>query len=462
MSASVTAPREVEKAVAHERLPTSLCVGFGIGSFGISILLNTTTVFFPAMMTTVLGQSAAVAGLLLTISKTYDAFADVAIGAFSDRVKSPRGRRRPFLLAGAVLSALSFIMLFAPPAFTGKALIAWMALALIVYSTGYSLFSVPYVAMSGEMTDGYEERTRLLSFRAFFISFGQIAASAGTAGLIAWAGGGRGGYAVMGTAAAAALAITMIASFFGTRRARIVHATPARIPRKEALKTLASNRPFLLLMGVKLAQYMAISMISTTKLLFLLNVLKVGYGGLVNLTLVQNLVSAVSVPIWVKVAKKIGKRPAYLLATATLGLLYLSWYWTDANISMTAIWVRGAINGVAASGTALLSIAMLPDVMEYDFRRTGLRREGVFSSVYTILEKLGYALGAGVIGIYLAYEHYIPTMQGKLVTQPHSAIIALYGGASLIPAGLVVISLILMWFYPLDEKLLRKTEALAR
>jgi GPH family glycoside/pentoside/hexuronide:cation symporter len=448
---------------AQQRLPTSLCIGFGIGSFGISILLNTTTVFFPAIMTTVLGQSAAVAGLLLTVSKLYDAFADVGIGIISDRVKSAKGRRRPFLLAGALLSAISFLLLFIPPKLSDGALIAWMAMALIVYSTGYSLFSVPYVAMAGEMADGYHERTRLLSFRAFFISFGQIAASAGTAALITWGGGGRLGYAIMGCAAATALFVTMSASFFGTAKARIVHATEKHnFSRREALATLASNRPFLLLMGVKLAQYIAISIISTTKLLFLLNVLKVGYVGLVNLTLVQNLVSAATVPIWVKVAKRIGKRPAYLLATATLGLVYISWYFTDESITSWGLWTRGAFNGVAASGTALLSVAMLPDVMEYDFRRTGLRREGIFSSVYTIIEKVGYALGPGIIGVLLARAHYLPTLQGKLVTQPASAISALYAGSSLIPACFIVVSLVLMWLYPLDEKLLARTTTLAR
>jgi GPH family glycoside/pentoside/hexuronide:cation symporter len=352
--------------------------------------------------------------------------------------------------------------MFAPPKLAEPALIAWMAVALIVYSTGYSLFAVPYVAMAGEMTDGYNERTRLLSFRAFFISFGQIAASAGTAGLIAWAGGGRHGYAVMGICGAAALAGTMVVSYFGTAQARVVEATPKHhFSRREAIATLTSNRPFLLLMGVKLAQYSAIAIISTTKLLFLLNVLKVGYQGLVNLTLVQNLVSAITVPFWVWAAGRIGKRPAYLIATFLLGLLYLSWFMTDASITPMELWVRGAINGVAASGTALLSISMLPDVMEYDYRRTGLRREGIFSSVYTILEKLGYALGAGIIGVLLAVAGYIPTLQGNLVQQPASAVFALYAGSSLIPAGLIVISLVLMWFYRLDEHALRRTEAIA-
>lgn len=444
------------------RLPLPLCLGFGVGSFGIAILLNVVTVLFPAMMTTVLGQSAAVAGLLLTFSKLYDAGADLGIGVMSDRTRSRWGRRRPYLLAGAIVSALSFLMIFIPPDIGGTAMLVWMAVALVVYSTGYSLFAVPYVAMAGEMTDGYHERTRLLSFRTFFVSFGQIAASAGAAAIIGWFGGGSLGYAVMGAVTGGLLCLSMLACFFGTRRARVAQAAPrAHFTRREMVATLASNRPFVILMGVKLSQYAAIAMISTTKVLFLLNVVKVGYAGLVNLTLVQNLVSLLAIPMWVWLGRRLGKRPAYLLATGLLALVYLSWFFTDASISMPEIWARGALNGVAAAGTTLLSIAMLPDVMEYDRLRTGLRREGVFSSIYTLVEKLGYAIGAGVIGVVLAASGFISTVQGKLVAQPESATIALYAGASLIPAALILAGWLLMLRYPLDEKMLRDTRRLA-
>lgn len=442
------------------RLPLSLCLGFGVGSFGISILLNTVTTFFPALMTTVLGQSAALAGLLLTVSKLYDAIADLVIGGWSDRTRSRWGRRRPYLLAGAVIAGLSFLLLFAPPKLEGFGLIAWMAFALIVYSTGYSLFSVPYVAMAGEITDGYHERTRLLSYRTFFISLGQIVSSAGTAALIGWAGGGRLGYALMGGTTGALLSATMLASFFGTRGARtvVVRETP-RIGRMAVLKSLANNRPFVLLMTIKVAQYVGIAIIGTTKLLFLLNVSHLGYRGLINLSLVQNIVGAASLPLWVWAGRRFGKRAAYMAGTLLLALVYVSWFWTDAGLTMPQIWWRGALNGIAASGVILMSIAMLPDVMEYDRLRTGVRREGLFSSIYTITEKASYAVGAGAVGLILAAGGYLPTTKGAIIVQPDSAVSALYAGASWVPAALIMVSFVLMIFYPLDESMLREAEA---
>jgi GPH family glycoside/pentoside/hexuronide:cation symporter len=435
------------------RLPLGLCLGFGVGSFGIAILLNTVTIYFPVLMTTVLGKSAALAGMLLTVSKLYDVAADIVIGMASDRTRTRWGRRRPFMLAGTIISALSFLLLFSPPELADAGLTLWMMFALVVYSTGYALFTVPYIAMSGEMTDGYHERTRLLSFRAFFVSLGQIFSAAGTAALIGWFGGGTTGYAWMGAVSAIALSISMMICFFSTGRARVIeHESGVKVSRGEALRALGTNAPFLLLMSIKITQYMAIAVITTTKLLFLLNVLKIGYEGLAQLTLVQNLVSAASVPLWVTFAKQFGKRTAYLGASLLLMLVYASWFMAEPGLGMGEVWLRGALNGIAAAGTTLMSISMLPDVMEFDRLRTGMRREGIFSSFYTIVEKVAFALGAGVIGVLLTFAGFIPTTQGQLVQQPNSAILALYIGASLLPAALIAISAVLMLFYRLDDK----------
>lgn len=448
------------KTETEERLPLSICLGFGVGSLGIAILLNTVTTFFPVLMTTVLGQSAALAGMLLTISKLYDVLADVAIGVASDRTRSRWGRRRPYLLAGAVVAALSFLMIFMPPALSDTMLVIYMAVALIIYSTGYSLFAVPYIAMAGEMTDGYHERTRLLSFRTFFVSAGQLFGAAGMAAIIKWGGGGSDGYALMGAAAASVIFTTMLLSFIGTRKARRAEAGPkTHIPGREQIRSLLANKPFMLLMTAKTTQYLAISIASTTKLLFLLNVLKIGYDGLIHLTLVQNTVAMISVPLWTWAGRRFGKTKAYLTAIILLGTLYASWLWTGADVSMPEIWARGALNGLAAAGTTLMSIAMLPDVMEFDRKRTGQRREGVFSSIYAFMEKLAFAIGPGLIGLLLAAAGFAATTGGALTQQSDAAIYVLYAGMAVIPATLTLISFCVMLAYRLDAKTLKEMKS---
>lgn len=445
------------KGKAEEKLPFLLCTGFGVGSLGIATMLNVPTVFFPVLMTTVLGQSAALAGALLTISKLYDILADIAIGVASDRTRSRMGRRRPYLAAGAIVGAISLVMVFIPPAVTGWALTTYMAVGLIVYSTGYSLFAVPYVAMAGEMTDGYHERTRLLSFRTFFIAIGQLAAAAGMAAIVEWGGGGRDGYALMGAVAATIVFTTMTLSFLGTRNARKVEAVRAsgpRPPKREQIRTIITNRPFMQLMGAKTFLYLAISVISTTKLLFLLNVLKVGYQGLVHLTMAQNIVAMLIVPVWTWAGRRFGKTRSYQAAILILTALYASYYFTEEGITVVELWIRGAINGIAASGVTLMGISMLPDVMEYDRKSTGERREGAFSSIYAFMEKVAFAIGPGLMGVLFAAAGFVSSTGGQIVEQSPSAVMALYAGIAIIPALLTSTSFVIMSRYRLTEQAL--------
>lgn len=446
------------KPAEKEVVPLSLSLGFGVGMIGTAILLNTVTTFFPAMMATVLGQSTALAGLLLTISKLYDIFADIMIGAASDRTKSKWGRRRPYLFAGAIISSLSFFMIFYPPELSTNGLIIYMTIALIIYSTGYSLFNVPYMAMPSEIVRTYHARTSLLSYRTFFAAGGQMLALGLTAQIIIWAGGGSGGYAVMGGVMALIILAAMLGSFYGTAHAPIIErVAPPKITFGEKMRLMWANKPLVMLISAKFLQFLSLSSVISTGLLFKLNVLNIGYVGQVHFSLAQNIVTALSMPVWVKLSRMYGKRNCYLFAIVLYALTSLSWLTTGSDITQFGLLSRAVILGFSTGGMLLMSISMLPDTMEYDRQRTGMRREGVFSSLYAIVEKLGFAIGAALVGSYLALAGYIPTVKGQLVTQPEAAIQSLYFTNAIVPCILLLGSFILIWNYRLDERTLRQS-----
>src|SRR5690606_11591762 len=137
---------------------------------------------------------AGVAGLMMAASKLYDAFADPAIGAISDRWISPRGRRRPFMLAGAIVCPIAIIALFFVPPLTGPAMIAYYMVSLLLFATAYSLWNVPYLAMAAEMTDDYHDRSRLVSFRVNGGAIGLLLSSVFGPWLLVWLGGGAKGH----------------------------------------------------------------------------------------------------------------------------------------------------------------------------------------------------------------------------------------------------------------------------
>ncbi len=442
-------------------LPTSLCISFGIGTIGVSIVLNTVAVYFPTLMSTVLGVSPAVAGSMLTLSKIYDAFADLFIGGMSDRADTRWGRRRPFLLAGALMSFASLLVIFLAPTLSGTSLIVYMALALILYSTGYSLFNVPYLAMPAEMTDSFDQRLRLISFRTAFIGIGQLFSLAVTAGLIQYGGGGAAGYRLMGAVMATIALVTMLVAFFGTKSARAIPREAGRHKlRLSDVKSLGGNTPLMLLMGAKATQYVSFGIMQPANLLFLLNVAKTGYTGMVHMAVAQNVTVFAAQPIWLHLGRRYGKRNCYLAAILIMIPVSLSWYWVGPGVPMWEIWLRAAGFGFASGGALLMSTSMLPDCSEYDRRRTGQRREGLISSLYAVNEKIGFALGALALGWGLSLGGYIATTGGKIIEQPPSAIWALFAVKAFIPSAVLAIGLLLIWLYDLDEAKLRATKPL--
>jgi GPH family glycoside/pentoside/hexuronide:cation symporter len=445
-------------ASANDRLTIGTCLGFGVGTVGVSIMLNTVTTYFPAFMATVLGQSPELAGYLLMGSKLYDAIADVIIGRMSDRTRSRWGRRRPYLLIGAIVSAGSFFMIFMPPKLDDTALVLYMSAALVIYSTGYSLFNVPYMTMPSEMTRDFQERTRLLSWRTLFVSLGQLLALAVTAALVQSGGGGANGYARMGLVMGLIIFGAMTATFLGTARAARVEnlGTPARLAGGQ-FSLLWRNRPFMLLLGAKVFQFLAFASIATTGLLFQLNVLHVGYRGQILLAVTTNIAMALTTPLWVRVGRSLGKRGTYLIGVVLFCAGSLSWLLATPGISDAAIVARGLIAGAGSSALILMSVSMLGDTMAYDRALTGLYREGFLSALIAVIEKTAFAAGVAVIGLMLTAAHYIPTFGGQIVAQPESAVRALYWGFAVIPALMFLANGGFLLFYRLEQATLDNT-----
>ncbi|MET0241222.1 MAG: MFS transporter [Sphingobium sp.] len=443
-----------------ERLPVRICLGFGVGTVGVSIMLNTVTAYFPAFCSTVLGKSPEIAGYLLMVSKLYDVIADIAVGMMSDRTRSRWGRRRPYLLAGALVSAISFLMIFAPPVMSDTAITFYMLAALILYSTGYSLFNVPYMTMPSEMTSSRYDRSRLLSFRTVFVSIGQMLAVAVTASIITAGGGGRTGYFVMGAVMALIIFSAMIACFFGTAKARRLEPTQPEVHADASQwKLLLRNRPFVLLVAAKIFQFLAFASTATTTLLFMLNVLGIGYTGQMLFAVSSNIVVAFSMPVWLWLERRFGKRNAYLFGISMMCLVSLSWLLADkASITDMQVVIRGIFAGFGSGGMILLSISMLGDTMAYDRELTGQGREGLLSSVIAMIEKISFAVGVAIVGFYLKTANYIPTKNGALVDQPESAVFALYLCYALLPVGLFLCNALCIWFYTLGG---RQPETLA-
>jgi GPH family glycoside/pentoside/hexuronide:cation symporter len=450
--ASVVDERPADEKAGQ--LPLLACVGWGAGTLAVAALFNSVNVLLLRYLVDYVGIGAALAGSLIAFSKIYDAMIDPMVGAASDRSRSRHGRRRPFVLVGGLMLAVAGLLLFnVPTSISPTLVLAYVIFGLLFYSTAYAVFSVPYMAMPAEMTSDYHERSRLISFRVYAVGAASLVATFVGPTLIARGGGGQSGHTLMSMFVAALALAGCIFCFRATRDAPFHYGTEhERIGFVQKLRLLFDNKPFMLLLIIKLLQLMALAVTQAAMPFLFKQVLHFSDSKLGLYFLVFYVSMMLSQQIWVRIGRNWGKRKIYMIATACYAATYMSWFFLQPGEAFAITLLRAVGLGATGGAVLLFGQSLLPDTMEWDYRRTGMRREGMLSAVYTIIEKLAYALGAALTGILLGASGYVKATGSAAVTQPDAAIDAIYFLASVGPMILLALSCIALAYYDLSEE----------
>lgn len=438
-------------------LPWSGALGWGSGSLPLTIASYVFGVLLLRFLTDSLALSAAVAGAMVAASKLVDAVIDPLVGSFSDRTRGPMGRRRPWMLAGAMLLAAGIALLFTiSPHLEYSSRLILVGLGLLVYSLGYAAFAVPWLAMPAEMTDGYHTRTVLLSLRIGFNAVGQTIATVAGPFLLAAVGEAQGGYARVGWLMAALVIVTGLLSVRLTRHARATVREPS--PRAQfwrQARSVFANRPFTLMLVMKVLFFLSLTIWGGALPYLTKHVMGLSDAYLGSFFLAGTLGMLIAQPFWVRLSRALGKKRAFDCALWADAAFLLSFYFVGPSWPPALFLLQAFANGVLKGGTFLLTQALLPDTIEYDYLRTGTRREGVLSGVYAFIEKSGSALGVAALGVLLGAFGYEAAQEG---VQP-SALQGIVLCASLIPALAMIAAGIVMRWYHLSESTLAQARA---
>ena len=211
-------------AVSKDRLvPFGSKFAYGVGQFAEGLKNTAFAVFVLFYYNQVLGLPGTMAGAALFIALLFDAVSDPLAGSLSDNHRSRLGRRHPFMYASAVPLGLAFTGLFWPPGGLGDwGLFVWLTAFATLTRAAMTLYHVPHLAMGAEMTENFNERTRIVAFRQFFGTAGSAAASLiGLGWFFADERGGRlavENYAPYAVVMAVLMVVTVWYSAFGTRR----------------------------------------------------------------------------------------------------------------------------------------------------------------------------------------------------------------------------------------------------
>jgi GPH family glycoside/pentoside/hexuronide:cation symporter len=438
-------------------------LGWGVGSVGTATLLNALAGMQLYFFVDLLGMSGTIAGTIIFVSKMYDLVTDLPMGLISDRTRSPWGRRRPWMLIGALLCGLSFYWIFNPPAALSGNMIALQLGLLLLYATGYTCFNIPYIALAGEMSDDSHTRAKLMGVRVMFLQIGIAIGAIGAFSLVTAGGGGREGYGFMASIIAWVIAIPMLIAFFATRRADRVPnpAASAQATRasfadlKRQMGGVLRNRPFMVLMAIKLLHITGVAS-STAAMLFLIKrVLERSEAELaLKFGVPTMLATLMFIPIWLAVSRRIGKRNTWLIVSTLFIFVSSSFMLSTPEESDVVFALRGFFFGVCTAGNLLMAQAVLTDTMQHDRDVSGERREGALAGIYSSVEKFAFAFAPLLVGVLLDVSGFDRTA----AVQTETAERAIYVSAALIPAIVFVLSLPVLRMYRLDETKLGKSQ----
>jgi GPH family glycoside/pentoside/hexuronide:cation symporter len=376
-------------------LPFLLKFGWGMGAIGAVAMMIIASLLLLYFMVSVLGMSPALAGLLLGAVRIFDMVVDPAVGFLSDRTRSRWGRRRPWMLAGAIGSGLATLALFSVPALESPTLLTlYVGCALVCFYLNYSTFYVPFIAMPAEMTDDYNERTSIMAYRTAF---------SGVAGLLG-----------MGV-----------------------------VP---------------LLLATKLVALFAIAASSAVGLLYQGYYTTRGPRGLAILGFCAQSSTIVFIPMFLRLAKRYDKRTLLMASLIGFALVSLSWL-ASGPAEPDAIFVaRGIGFGICYAGVVLLTLSMLPDVIADEQRRSGQQVGGAMAGLFSMVEKLAWALAPVASGVVLSLTGFVA---GKDTTAPQTsdAIRGLIIANGVLPAVAFLVAIPLIFRYGLTRAVIARTNS---
>ncbi|MCX7608385.1 MAG: MFS transporter, partial [Anaerolineales bacterium] len=294
----------------QDLLPWYTKLFYGAADFGFAFVDSCVAVLFAIFMTDIVGLPARMAALAIFVGKSWDYINDPIIGYLCDRTRTRWGRRRPFLLFGFIPFGLSFLMLWwIPPLENQWLLTAYYALAFFFFDTMVTVVTMPYFALTPELTQDYDERTSLTSYRMAFSLIGGLTAFVVPLAIIGETVPENADRALlMGALFAIAASLPILLTFFGTReKPEYIAQTPPTL--RESLQAARKNRPFLFAMGVFLFTWTAMSIIENQLFYFL--EYRMGMEEEAPIVAGTVFITAIIVlPLWVWAAHKTDKRKA--------------------------------------------------------------------------------------------------------------------------------------------------------
>ena len=463
-------------------------IGYSLGDAASNFYWKTFEFYVVFFYTDVFGISAAAVGTMMLITRFADAVADPVMGSIADRTKSRWGHFRPYLLWGALPFAVAGVLTFTTPNLGGgaKLVYAYVTYSLLMFI--YTAVNIPYSALMGVLTPNSQERTSISSIRFIGAFTAGMLVQYCTLPLVKILGHGsdtRGWQMTMVVYGICAIILLLLC--FATTKERVAPPVQQNPDIMRDVENLFGSKPWIVLVGVLLLTLAAFAIKgSVTAYYFKYFVHREDLIGLFLLANGFAFILAVWLTIYLN--KFFGKKPLFMFALGAGGLVVAGFCLPGSNsaygVFATQIITR-ILSGINAFGGMLhhgfywsispeiffifalqivssfvigfnspLVWAMFADTADHAEWRTGRRNTGLVFASAIFATKIGFAIGAWMLGLILAFFGYVAN-----VAQTDRSIHGIILSMSWIPGVMLVMAAATMALYPLNDTLMVKIEA---
>jgi GPH family glycoside/pentoside/hexuronide:cation symporter len=421
---------------------------YGSGDLGFSLTSTIVGVYFAIYLTDVVGVSPGIAAIAFFIGRTWDYINDPLFGYISDRTRTRWGRRRPYLLFGPIPFAIVFTLLWWKPPIQGDvALVVYYSIMFVLYDTAVTMIYMPYTALTPELTSDYDERTSLMSVRAFFSIVGSLLAFTIPLMIVgSMSPENAPNVLLMGFSFAIISAIPLYVVFFGTRE-RPEFMNQKKPGLFEALRASLQNRPFIFSAGIYLFTWLTVDFLQFILLYFIKYVVeREAINWAIMLTIFG--IAIIALPLWTWISRRYDKRLAYIAGMIFFAVVLLILINVTPATPLYLILILCVLAGIGVSAAHVIPWAIIPDAVEYGELKTGKRYEGMFYSLISLAQKVASSIAIPLGLLVLGSTGYIPNS----ATQPPRAILGIRIVTGPIPAAMICIGILFAVLYPLGRE----------
>ncbi|CAH0258721.1 Inner membrane symporter YicJ [Microbacterium sp. Bi98] len=417
-------------------------IAFGASGFPTQLMAQTFSAFVVYFYVTHLGVAPAWVAAAMIAHGVLNAVLNPVVGALSDRIRTPWGRRIPWIGLGIVPLVVAFALVWMPPELPTAGLIVWFLIVVAVYDIAFVVVVLNISALFPEIFRTTDERARGNVPRQIFAILGMVLGTAGAPALydsIGWPG--------MALVLSAVCLALLVWSFFGGMiERRVPEAASEAMRWGDQLKYTFANRAFV--------PYVLGSLFIQTSIAVILAALPfyVRYSlgaaeGEASLLLGAIFVTAIpSIVLWSAIVRRTSPRAALLWSVAVFGISVLGYLLPSTVLAAALI---GVAVGVGVGGLLQLLEVVLAQIIDEDATRTGHRREGAYFGVNGFVVRGSVVLQAVVAAVVLTASGFDASL-GE--AQPEAVDGGIRVMVAVVPLVFAALAWLCFWLYPIRTR----------